>query len=124
MPSPLITAGNTALKTVQQLVTSPESLANLINKAQPGGAVTSCNLTANVLSGHLSTAPIRPVSGLPMMSVTQQVTAIANLLISPNLVALSISPDHHFIVLPIDDHKVSILQGFQDVYSLWDWMQF
>ena len=56
------------------------------------------------------------------MSNEQLVTEILGLLGQPVAIGMSISKDHHFVLLPIDDNNISILQGFQGSYTLVDWL--
>jgi hypothetical protein len=89
--------------------------------------ISSCSRTAAVL-GYIM-CDVRPgnqadpVPEWGKMKENHKVDKIAELLNSPKMVGVQLSPpDHHFIVFPTGTDKVVILQGFQDVYNLYDWM--
>lgn len=123
MPNALITKGSAALQKVQQQIKTLKQLTDLIHAAQPDGNVTSCNLTANVLGDIISSKALQVPSGFGGKKLDQRVAVIAELLNSPKMVYINVIPDHHFIVVPIDVDKVAILQGFQGVYNLIEWMK-
>jgi hypothetical protein len=58
----------------------------------------------------------------PSLRQEQRVAKVKELLDGENIVYITTSPDHHFVVFPISDSEVVILQGFQGVYNLVDWM--
>lgn len=123
MPNELITKGAAALKKVKDQVKTKEGLQALIEAAVPGGSIESCNATAEILGDIISSKPLKVVSGFEGKPPADRVDIVAGLLETPKMVYLNIIPDHHFIVFPIDTDKVVILQGFQGVYSLLDWMK-
>jgi hypothetical protein len=123
MPDILVTKGTAALEKVSLQIKNLGSLTARIHAAQPSGNVTSCNLTANVLGDIISSNPLQVPPAFGAKTLTQRVAVIANLLNSPKMIYVNIVPDHHFIVFPIDTDKVVVLQGFQDVYNLIDWME-
>jgi hypothetical protein len=53
----------------------------------------------------------------------QRVDAVERLLNTPNAVFITTVPDHYFTVFPLSDKEVVVLQGFQDVYNLVEWME-
>jgi hypothetical protein len=123
MPDILLTKGTAALEKVKRQIKSLGDLTSRIHAAESTGNVTSCNLTANVLGNIIGSNPIQAPPAFGAKTLAQRVAVIAGLLNSPKMVYVGISPDHHFIVLPIDTDKVSILQGFQGVYNLIEWME-
>jgi len=62
------------------------------------------------------------VSEATALRQEDRVNKIAELLGTPVMVYICTSPDHHFIVFSINDLEVVILQGFQGVYNLIQWM--
>lgn len=107
--------------------------------AQKGGnAIDSCNITMGLIMEAMNNNPLTPgrksifvpasklefwSNGENMpMSNEQLVTEILGLLGQPVAIGMSISKDHHFVLLPIDDNNISILQGFQGSYTLVDWL--
>jgi hypothetical protein len=52
-----------------------------------------------------------------------RVREIVRLLEKPVVVFITTVPDHHFTVFPFNKDDLVILQGFQGVYNLVDWMQ-
>ena len=47
---------------------------------------------------------------------------ITKWLVGQKAVYIGLQPDHHFLVLPMSEDRVAVLQGFQGVYSVLDWM--
>jgi hypothetical protein len=119
--------GKAATQKVQRKIDSKDALIQLFKYHDPKGecSITSCNVTAQILGETISNEPLEPVQGLFPMTESAKVDEIDKLLNSrsPKMVAIQLSPDHHFIVFPTDTDKVVILQGFQDAYNLYEWMQ-
>jgi hypothetical protein len=101
------------------------AIAQAINTYSPGGVTSSCALTAGVLGRMISPGTIassRTVSKkarfVPKMAI-KEMTALVE---GDAAIFVSIAPDHHFTVLPLDGQSVGLLQGFQDTYTLYDWI--
>ena len=129
MPDTRFTKGKAALDRVA-LLYGPETTCNLGNltrdirkdKASRNCDITSCPATAVVVSDAINDKKLKAVDNLFPMVHVQKVAAISDLLNRAKMVYIQMTPDHHFIVFPIDTNMVVILQGFQGVYNLIDWM--
>lgn len=115
--------GIAAVKKVTTEIKDKPALTSLIHRLDPDGDISSCALTAGVIGNVISSQAVTPVKGIASKSAAEKVAAIETLLQGPKLVAVSIAPDHHFVVIPIDSDKVCILQGFQGVYNLIQWIK-
>jgi hypothetical protein len=115
--------GIAAVKRVTKEIKDKPTLTSLIHGLNPDGDVSSCALTAGVIGNVISSQAVTPAKGIASKSAAEKVAVIETLLQGPKLVAVSVAPDHHFIVLPIDSDKVCILQGFQGVYNLIQWIK-
>jgi hypothetical protein len=101
------------------------TIAQAINTFKPGGVTSSCALTAGVLGRMISPGTMpssRTVSKkarfIPKMAI-KEMTALVE---GDAAIFVSIVPDHHFTVLPLDGQSVAILQGFEDTYTLYEWI--
>lgn len=99
-----------------------------IQQLSPTGDPTSCNLTmwmlANTLTQgrnlqshdkqlrHRNTGAFNPDGARDLLETLFE---------GDDAILVSISPDHHFTLLPLAD-QIGLLQGFQGVYSLHDWI--
>lgn len=119
-----IAKGVDAVKKVGKAFSTLDALTKKIREENPKTAVTSCNATAQIV-GELIVGdkPLTAAQGLGGKSPADRVKIIEALLKSPKMVYINITPDHHFIVVPIEDTMVSILQGFQGVFHLVDWIK-
>ncbi|WP_458098188.1 hypothetical protein [Roseomonas sp. WA12] len=123
MPDRILIKGSGALGLIKNKVGTLGDLVRLISNIHQGGNATSCNYTAQVLGDAVSTSAMTAPRAFGSYPSKDKVNIIGRLLDQPKLVYINISPDHHFIVIPLDADKVTILQGFQGVYNLLDWMQ-
>jgi hypothetical protein len=114
--------GVAAVKKVQKDIKDVAALTKKIQACDSKGAVTSCALTAKVVGDAISSKALAVAQGFASKKASDKVAIIKGLLDAPKMVYVNIVPDHHFIVVPIDDDKVSILQGFQGVYNLIEWI--
>ena len=90
-----------------------------------GGVISSCNLTSRVIINLLWKNPSikNPAQQIPELNPAEQVNVIMDLLKKKNLVILTVYPNHYFTLIPIDKDKLSIMQSFEDVYNLYDWIK-
>lgn len=125
MPSFLEIQGITALNRIATAIPSTSKLtAKLMEQNSMSNTnISSCNMTASLLFNTINNAPPQPVQGIGTLSQKARADRIASLLNTANVVYVNITPDHHFIVFPISETKVSILQGFQDVYNFRQWYE-
>jgi hypothetical protein len=102
------------------------NLGNLIvavRALDPSAVVSSCANTVRILSDRIGNNPLDALQQVSSMLQDDVVRKISDLLDGPNMVCITTSPDHHFIVFPIDVGELMILQGFQGVYNLMLWYQ-
>jgi hypothetical protein len=121
---PLGNKGTEAVKRVRKACKDVESLTALIDDRDTD--IRSCWATA------VKVAPIvsgKQANGIPDFNRLKNakdwsaiVEAAAPLLDGPYMVYFAIKPDHHFIVVPIDDGHVAILQGFQGAFNIVQWL--
>ena len=109
----------------QRFGISGAAIEEAIRTISPGGATSSCNLTMSMLARMIS--PGRPITNRAVRNNTGfmpnlAVNAMTQLVEGDDAIFVSISPDHHFTVLPLDDRTIALLQGFQDTYTLYDWI--
>ena len=85
---------------------------------------TSCALTAKYIL--LSVGGIEKKEELPELNLTKNNTEnlnnIKNLLNQNYIIHIEFNPNHHIIIFKKNNKDLYILQGFQDVYSIKDWM--
>jgi hypothetical protein len=125
-------------KIVRQLGTQGD-LRRAFAEAGSNASIQSCSATAHLIfdkingvefsAGKMSVF-VKPgmlnfwSKGQNMpMSAEAVVNEIDKLLDRPVAICISVKRDHHFVVLPIDDNRIAILQAFQHSYSLADWLQ-
>jgi hypothetical protein len=118
----LTESGKAALDQVNTRINSDINLYDLMNFKTD---ISSCNATVEILCdiitrGKSSSFKFNNFS--PDVPQEARVRFISEKLEHPNLVYVQISPDHHFVVFPVDTGQVVLLQGFQEVYTLVDWM--
>ena len=112
---------------------SRERLLQAITDAtsnQPEGVdPTSCNANSTIVGYALN-------SGLPMAPVVTENSLINNCKNDPRLLAtlvkeelrygnpllFTLIPNHYFWVVPVDEWKVQLLQGFLGWYDLHEWL--
>jgi hypothetical protein len=113
------------MKCVQTFGKNGRAIADAIETVKPGGVTSSCALTAGVL-GMMISPGVQPTNRafskkavfVPKMAIDE----MTELVEGDTAIFVSIAPDHHFTVLPLDDRSVAILQGFQDTYTLYEWI--
>lgn len=113
------------MKCQQRFGRDPRAIADTIESICPGGATSSCALTAGALGRMISPGALptnRSVSKKGVFLPKTATDQMADLVEGDTAIFVSIAPDHHFTVLPLDDQSVAILQGFQDTYTLYDWI--
>ncbi len=85
---------------------------------------TSCALTAKYIL--LSVGGIEKKEELPELNLTKNNTEnlnnIKKLLNQNYIIHIEFNPNHHIIIFKKNNKDLYILQGFQDVYSIKDWM--
>jgi hypothetical protein len=92
-----------------------------LKKIIPNGDISSCALTAGALAPLASNNKPAAVQNLHPMPQNARVALIEEKLHLGNLVAVSISPDHHFLVVPYASDNVVLLQAFEGVYNFVQW---
>jgi hypothetical protein len=112
--------GADALERVNTQIKTEDDLRKHI----PDGALSSCNSTAAMLGGIISNNTIVSMPSSKPADQKAKLQWIEKMLDGPNMVYIGISPDHHFIVLPVDETTISLLQGFQGVYDFLDWKEY
>lgn len=113
------------MKCQQQFGRDGRAIAEAIESFKPGGVTSSCALTAGVLGRMISPGVMptnRSVSRKAVFVPALASEQMAELVEGDVAIFVSIAPDHHFTVLPLDDQSVAILQGFQDTYTLHEWI--
>ena len=85
---------------------------------------TSCAMTAKFIL--LSITGIHNYNNQTYLNLTNNITEnllnIKNKINQNYVLQIEISPNHHFIILKKNITHLYILQGFQDTYTLRDWM--
>ena len=122
MPKNFVQAGQTAITNLKTQIPDLAALTRLIKAKNPSANVQSCAMTASVVADAVSTNQPVPISGIATKTPDKRVALVEDLLKQPRMVYIGLSPDHHFNLVTIDKDKLVILQGFQGVYSLMDWM--
>ncbi len=118
----LQTAGNLARLKIRTKLPDQNALRTALHSLGFDGNLQSCAATASALGDAIANGP---ASACQIQGLSPQAIAgkISDLLSRGMMVAISLLPDHHFIVIPIDDGHVRLYQAFQDAYSLHDWIE-
>lgn len=82
---------------------------------------TSCNANAKLLGDFISDNQIRPVQ--KAKNVQGLITAIDEARDQDEVVYVNVSPDHHFLVIPIGTDRIALFQAFEGSYSAQQWAQ-
>jgi hypothetical protein len=109
--------GRTAVDRVNARIGNETDLKKII----PNGNLSSCALTAGALAPLASNNKPAAVQNLFPMPQSARVALIDEKLDLGNLVAVSISPDHHFLIVPYENDNVVLLQAFEGVYNFVQW---
>ena len=105
---------------------NPQSIRNAIEKQQPGTAPTSCHANMVVLATTAFQGfPPVPANAPDPHAALQSLSA---LLSQDVVIVVDISPDHHFVLFPLEAaNTMALLQGFQgeegDGYTVYEWIQ-
>jgi hypothetical protein len=116
------TAGNLARSNIRTKLPDEDALRTALRSQDFDGSLQSCAATASVLGDVIANGQNNPcqIRGLSPQAIAGK---ISDLLSRGMMVAISLLPDHHFIVIPVDDDHVCLYQAFQDAYSLHDWIK-
>lgn len=97
-------------------------------------SIESCSATATIVMEKISdndfvggkmsvlgkSSIFSKATSMPM-TTEAIVTEIMGMLEGPNAVYVNVANDHHFVVLPMDDDRIAMIQAFQGSYHLVDW---
>lgn len=108
----------------------PKHYEKIIQGEKGGADVTACSATATALAESL--AVTGTIESLPFVPFATCEKNIRKALAEDKIVAIGISPDHHFILLPLlSGTELALLQAFQSRtrgdgsgISLFDWIDF
>jgi hypothetical protein len=109
----------------------------LLNEGKEVAAFTSCHTTMTILLEFVNNNPMQSLPMVRALSLYQEtfgkppstrnpveiINEIATLLDGPNMLGISIKPDHNFVVFPLGKHAVVVLQSFEGTYSLESWLK-
>ena len=126
MPTIAEIQGGNALATVKQRLGTQAAVMGAIN-ALPRGPndgmdFSSCALTANIVIQAIFGIKTGKTVAVFPMDPADRVGKVRQLLEQDHILYVSISPDHHFVVIPIGNDEVSVVQAFQGVYRLDEWL--
>jgi hypothetical protein len=123
---PLSNKGTDAVKRVRKAFKNVESLEEAMKRQDDEVDISSCSATATLLGGIVSSKQLKLLPDFDRNKNAKDWSAMidlaAPLLDGPHMVYFAVVPDHHFIVVPIDDGHVCILQGFQGAFNLVEWL--
>lgn len=111
--------GSEAVRKVLRRMQAVDGLRTEINRVALNGNVQSCNYTAEAVSNIIS----RDMVSNSIVTVPPTLDSLASLLQQPKMIYIWITPDHHFIVVPVGSGQMMLLQAFQDTYDLLDWLR-
>lgn len=125
--------GNAAVKRItDRYLNNANALQNLRNditqvSGNGGTAISSCSFTAEVTgktARNVAMDGLAPLTSVNLSGKSQaeRVNVIKDNLGSAQLVYVNVVPDHHFNIIPIDTDKVVVVQGFQGVYNLVEYL--
>lgn len=113
-------------KCLQRFGRNEKATLDGIELVAPGKSPSSCYLTLTMLSRMIS--PGIALGGATLVDKkgvfvpNKAIDRMKTLLDGDSAIYVSVKRDHHFTVLPLDDRTVSILQGFQGTYTLYEWI--
>ena len=84
----------------------------------------SCGATAYAVASVISRGPTRVIENSDRLTNSEKIHAISSKLLQGNWVAITISPDHTFVVIPIGGHQVALQQAYEGCYDLEQWNRF
>lgn len=117
--------GKESLQRVRDQITNLDALKEHIQSISPGGNYSSCDITAKLVASFISNGKNVPYTVPPHIPNRQEkFFSIINMQLSnpSQMLYIRIVPDHHFVVFPYNAGQIVILQAFEGVYNLFDWI--
>lgn len=112
-------------KVRQKFGASAATIGTVIHSIDASADESSCNATMNILNHMMCPAKGMQPTNLtrgPTFDPSKAVGAMRRLIEVDEPIFVSIKPDHHFTVMPLSGDDVTILQGFQESYTLHEWI--
>ena len=114
---------NRGLQAVTSLESSAETAQSLVFHMM-GAEFDSCSAPAYAVVSDISRGPTRSIAHSDLLTNREKTRKISEKLMEGNWVAVTLSPDHTFVVIPVGGHQVVIQQAYQGCYDLAQWNRF